>query len=75
MEGQEHAPSQPNWMDTFDERQQKEIDFARLYVAQYNHGSPGHMHLQVIAKLAALLDMRDGIAVEYVVQRNLVSRG
>lgn len=64
----------PSWLASFEERQQREIDMARLYVAQYNHGSPGHLHLQIIAKLAALLDAREGIAAEYTITRNLVQR-
>lgn len=59
------------WLEAFEERQQREIDLARLYVAQYNHGSPGHLHLQIIAKLAALLDAHDGIATEYTIERSL----
>lgn len=59
------------WLDEFDERQQKAIDFARLYNAQYNHGEPGHLHLTIIGKLAALLDAHDGLATEYVIERTL----
>jgi hypothetical protein len=61
------------WLEEFEERQQREIDLARLYVAHYNHGSPGHLHLQIIAKLAAILDRELlGAKAEYVIQRNLV---
>jgi hypothetical protein len=81
IEAAKHALEQPveperapykSWLEAFEERQQREIDLARLYVAQYNHGSPGHLHLQIIAKLAALLDERDGIIVEYTLTRELV---
>lgn len=61
------------WLEEFDQREQKCIDHARLYVAQYDHGDPGHMHLRVIAKLAALLDRElMGIKTEYVIDRTLV---
>lgn len=60
------------WMDEFDAREQKCIDHARLYAALYDHGDPGHMHMKVIAKLAALLDRElMGLVVEYVIERNL----
>ena len=58
------------WLDEFEGREQKEIDFARLYAAQYDHGSPGHLHLKIIAKLAALLDRElMGVATEYTIDR------
>lgn len=61
------------WLEEFDAREQKSIDNARLYVAQYDHGDPGHLHLRVIAKLAAILDRElIGIKVEYVIDRRLV---
>jgi hypothetical protein len=60
------------WLNQFDGREQKEIDLARLYAAQYDHGSPGHLHLKIIAKLATLLDQQAGIKTEYVIERTLV---
>lgn len=60
------------WLDEFDAREQKSIDHARLYAAQYDHGDPGHMHLKVIAKLAAILDRElMGIKTEYTIDRHL----
>lgn len=60
------------WLETLDAREQTEVDFARLYAAQYAHGSPGHMHLMVIAKLATMLDrLQLGIETEYVIDRTL----
>jgi len=62
------------WLDEFDAREQKCIDHARLYAAVYDHGDPGHMHMKVIAKLAAILDRElMGMQSEYTVDRNLVS--
>ena len=62
------------WMDEFDTREQKSIDHARLYASQYDHGDPGHMHLKVIAKLAAILDRElEGLTVGYTIDRQLVS--
>ena len=63
-----------SWLSEFDTREQKSIDHARLYAAQYDHGDPGHMHLKVIAKLAAILDRELlGINVEYVIDRKFVN--
>lgn len=63
------------WMDEFDAREQKSIDHARLYAALYDHGDPGHMHLKVIAKLAAMLDRElMGIETEYTIERTLVDK-
>lgn len=73
MEAKPVTPT-PQWMDEFAEREQKSIDHARLYAAQYGHGDPGHMHLMVIAKLAELLDRElVGIKTEYVIERTLVN--
>jgi hypothetical protein len=44
------------WTDALDERQQKELDFARLYATHYAHGTDGHSRLMLIARLAELLD-------------------
>jgi hypothetical protein len=66
------------WMDEFDGREQKCIDHARLYAAMYDHGDPGHMHMKVIAKLAALLDRELlGLKTEYTINRTLtdISQG
>lgn len=66
-------PAQPTWLEEFDGCEQKSIDAARLYAAQYAHGDPGHLHLLIIAKLAAILDRELlGIKVEYVIDRRLV---
>lgn len=63
-----------NWIDAFDSREQKCIDHARLYAAIYDHGDPGHMHMKVIAKLAAFIDRElVGVKSEYVVGRSLVT--
>lgn len=61
------------WLEEFDAREQKEIDLARLYVAQYDHGSPGHLHLRIIAHLAAILDREMlGAKTEYAITRTMV---
>lgn len=63
------------WLDEFDGREQKEIDLARLYAAQYDHGSPGHLHLKIIAKMAALLDRELlSTTTEYVIERRMLDR-
>lgn len=71
--GDQNAPLQPTWMEEFDAREQKSIDHARLYAALYAHGDPGHLHLMIIAKLAALLDRELlGMKTEYVIDRPVV---
>jgi hypothetical protein len=62
------------WLDECDAREQKEIDFARLYAAQYAHGTPGHLHLTIIAKLAAILDRElEASTTAYTIERTMVS--
>jgi len=48
-----------NWLDNFDDRQQKEIGLAHEYVNNYNHGTTGHNALVIIAKMANLLAEQD----------------
>lgn len=45
-----------DWLSAFDERQQKEIEFASLYMRDFSHGTNGHNDLLIIAKMASLLD-------------------
>lgn len=44
------------WQDNLDERQRKEVALARIYAADFAHGTDGHNRLLLIAKLADLLD-------------------
>lgn len=44
------------WETHFTERELKEIEFARVYAAQYGHGTDGHIRLTIMARLAELLD-------------------
>lgn len=48
-----------DWLkESFDERQQKEITFAKVYDTDtYRHGTNGHNDLIIISKLATLIDM------------------
>lgn len=50
----------PNWRDCFDERQLKEIEFCRLYVRDFKHGTDGHHLRLIVAMLANLLDRAAG---------------
>lgn len=43
------------WRKHFDERQQKEIDFAFVYVRDFHHGTDGHNAKLIIAKMAEIL--------------------
>jgi len=45
-----------NWLNNFDERQRKEIEFSILYLNQFEHGTDGHNAKLIIAKMASLLD-------------------
>lgn len=45
-----------NWMNNFDERQQKEIEFCRLYAQDFGHGTEGHNAKLIIARMADLLN-------------------
>ena len=44
------------WLKELDERQRKEIEFARMYADGFAHGTDGHHRLLLIAKLALMLD-------------------
>lgn len=52
------------WFDTLDERQQKEVRFAREYADRYSHGTDGHNRLLLVARLADLLDERQLIVAQ-----------
>lgn len=43
------------WHDILDEREQKEVAFAKTYAREYAHGTAGHNRLMLIAKMANLL--------------------
>lgn len=49
-------PFKPAWMERLDERDQKEIGFARTYAKHFHHGTAGHLAYLLIDKLAYLLD-------------------
>lgn len=55
--------SDPNaivhWTDSLTERQIKEVQFARDYVKNFNHGTNGHNALVLIALMADILDSYD----------------
>lgn len=44
-----------HWIDGYDDRMRKHIQFALDYAANYNHGAPGHLDLLTIATLARQL--------------------
>lgn len=45
-----------SWIDNFDDRQQKEINFCEIYARDFSHGTDGHNAKLIIAKMANLLD-------------------
>ena len=44
------------WTGKFTDREIKEIDFARIYTDNFNHGTDGHNSKMVISKMANLLN-------------------
>jgi hypothetical protein len=50
----------PAWTVGFDERQRKQIAFARVYARDYKHGADGHNNMVIIAQMADLLDKSEG---------------
>jgi hypothetical protein len=56
-EAWENAAASVNdgWFGHFDERQQKQIRFARLYAQDFAHGADGHNNMLIIAKMSELL--------------------
>lgn len=43
------------WMDLLDERQNKEMEFANIYAADFHHGTDGHNRLMLINLLMNIL--------------------
>lgn len=41
-----------HWIDGYEERMRKHIQFALKYADDFNHGAPGHLDLLTIATLA-----------------------
>lgn len=60
---------QPYFLQLFDERQQKEIEFASLYAANFSHGTDGHHRLLLIAKMAEFLEtlVEDQETVDFLI--------
>jgi len=51
------------WRDSFDERQRKQIEWARLYAKDFAHGADGHNAMMIISKMAQMLDDLEGAGV------------
>lgn len=51
------AAPQPinHWIEGYEPRMRKHIQFALEYAANYDHGAPGHLDLMTIATLARQL--------------------
>ena len=49
--------SPEDFQKLFDERERKEIEFARIYASGFHHGTDGHHRLMLIDKLFGLLDV------------------
>jgi len=48
-----------NMLVQLDERQRKEVSFARDYALNFKHGTAGHTRLLLIAKLADMIDIME----------------
>lgn len=44
-----------NWLNNFDERQRKQIEWSILYTKGFAHGDDGHNAKVIIAKMADML--------------------
>lgn len=58
-----------NWLNNFDERQQKQIEWSILYAKDFGHGDDGHNAKLIIAQMAkrldAMSDLLDRISTVY----------
>lgn len=52
MAGVDGAKPVAHWIDGYEERMRKHIQFALKYADEFNHGAPGHLDLLTIAALA-----------------------
>lgn len=53
------------WLYAFSEREQNEINFAKLYARDFKHGTDGHNAKVIIAAMAHLLDVNEAKALPY----------
>ena len=44
------------WRNLLTDREQAELRLSETYARDYGHGTAGHLHLMLVAKLAFLLD-------------------
>lgn len=45
-----------DWSAGFIERELAEIEFAKIYTEKFNHGTDGHNRLNIVTKLALLVN-------------------
>jgi hypothetical protein len=45
------------WRGLLNDREQDEVRFSEIYTREFCHGSPGHLHFTIIAKLAHFVDL------------------
>jgi len=53
---EESEMEESSLLDLFTEKEWMEIEFNRLYVEEYGHGTSGHLIRTIVAKLADLLE-------------------
>ena len=52
-------PLKRSWREDLTDRERKEIEFAEDYAANFNHGTDGHIRLNLISMMAKLLDNKE----------------
>lgn len=45
-----------DWRVALSDRERKEVEYCRVYVSDFGHGTDGHLVKGLVAKLAELLD-------------------
>jgi hypothetical protein len=52
----DRVPNPRPWTDQLSHRERMEVEFARIYVKQFGHGTDGDSRLRLIDRLSVLLD-------------------
>lgn len=53
---EEQKNNNPEWYNLLTEREIREVEFARIYSTEFGHGTDGHNRLNLITKLADILN-------------------
>lgn len=63
-----------SFYELVDERQRKECEFAKMYLADFNHGTPTHNHLVLIAKLATHIQGKEAMINDDEIMRRVAKQ-